>query len=154
MFSKETLKHVGYVVRLGCSMRFLPYEWNSNTLKIRRVYGKSWYYWIFSMWIGLIFCLLKISVYFNYMLKAWNGKKSESGSESQLLFELLFVIAFSYGWVFHINTYIYIEQVEDFFNNIITLNKRLGKYGWVLRDSKGIDYILYLEEYQTPNGYL
>jgi hypothetical protein len=130
MFSQETLKYVGYVVRFGCAMSFLPYEWASEksaSLRIRRSRGKLWYYWIFNMWIGLVFCLLKISVYLSYMLRLTRTKESWAGHESKLFFELLFVIAFSYGWVFYINTFVYAEEIQDFFNNIMTFNKRLSK---------------------------
>ena len=73
-----------------------------------------------------IACALKVVLLVNYLLKI-KFDDGTKGLESTILFEFIIVFTSSYGFVFHLNTILYGEEVEDFFNHVVRFNRQLSK---------------------------
>jgi len=132
MFSSKTLRYVSYIVRFGCKIRFLPFSIvfanNGNAiLKIQRLQSLDWIIWILGVGAGCLFTIVRTISLIEYCLRVNPNAPGTSSGESGILFDILVIVALSYGFVFHLNTILYGESIADFFTHVITLNRLLRK---------------------------
>ena len=132
MFSTETLKFVTFVTRFGCRMGFIPFNLHitnkdNSSMKIKRHEGQQWYVWIIRVNIAMFMCILKVILLVDYISKIRHDP-GIMDLESIILFEFIIVFLSSYGFLFQLNTILYGDKVEDFFNHVIRFNRQLSKF--------------------------
>ena len=131
MFSTETLKFISFVTKFGCGMGLIPFSLDipnadNSRMTIKRIKKRQWFAWITISYLATVVCVLKAVGLVNYIFKN-QPNSGTKGFESTILFESILVLLSSYGFLFHLNTILYGDEVEDFFNHVMRLNRQLRK---------------------------